>query len=221
MKLLFTLVLLLSVALYAKSQTCTTGQGDPIVNITFGSGTGFGPALASGITNMTYQSSGCVLDNAYEIVNQVSGCYVGDWVAVPRDHAGDPNGYLMLIGASDIPSTFYLQTVNGLCGSTQYQFAACVLNLASHPGEIQPNVSFSIEKADGTVLGSLNTGDIPITATAVWNQYGFDFTTPAGVNSVVLRMKNNAPGGYGNDLCLDDISFRAIGPNAQCVYTQW
>jgi len=212
MKLLFALITFLLTGSYAQSQTCTTGQGDPIVNITFGSGTGFGPPLATGITNMTYQSSGCVLDNAYEIVNQVSGCYTGDWVTVPRDHTGDPNGYLMLIGASDIPSTFYLQKVNGLCGSTQYQFAAWVLNLASHSGEIQPNISFSIEKTDGTVLGSSTTGNIPISSTAVWNQYGFDFTTPAGVNTVMLRMTNNAPGGYGNDLCLDDITFRTIGP---------
>ena len=121
MRPLFTLIIILLTASYGKSQTCTTGQGDPVVNITFGSGTGFGPSLASGITNMTYQSNGCVLDNAYEIVNQVSGCYSGDWVTVLHDHTGDPNGYLMLIGASDIPSTFYLQTVNGLCGSTQYQ----------------------------------------------------------------------------------------------------
>lgn len=200
-------------ATHARTQTCSSGLGDPIVNITFGAGTGFGPALAPGITNMQYQSSGCVLDNAYEIVNTSGNCYAGDWLSVNADHTGDPNGYYMLIGASDQPSDFYVQTVNGLCPSTNYQFAAWILNMASHSGEILPNVTFNIEKTDGTVLQSLKTGDIPVTNPAVWNQYAFYFTTPPGVGSVVLRMTNNAPGGYGNDLALDDITFRTAGPS--------
>jgi gliding motility-associated-like protein len=39
------------------------------------------------------------------------------------------------------------------------------------------------------------------------------FTTPLGVSSIVIRMKNNAPGGVGNDLGLDDIAFRPAGPS--------
>lgn len=212
MKIIFIFVSLL-ITVVIHGQSCNNGLGDPIVDITFGSGTGFGPALAPGITNMNYQSSGCVLDNAYEIVNSVSGCYVGDWVTVSSDHTGDPNGYFMLIGASDQPSDFYVQTVTGLCGSTSYQFAAWVLNMASHSGEILPDITFSIEKTDGTVLGSLDTGPIPWNNPALWVQYPFFFTTPPGVTAVVLRMRNNAPGGYGNDLSLDDITFRTSGPS--------
>lgn len=40
----------------------------------------------------------------------------------------------------------------------------------------------------------------------------FLFSTPAGVNDYVLRIVNNAPGGCGNDLALDDITFRSCGP---------
>ena len=40
----------------------------------------------------------------------------------------------------------------------------------------------------------------------------FLFFNNCGSNSVVLRMTNNAPGGCGNDLLLDDITFRACGP---------
>jgi gliding motility-associated-like protein len=209
----FATALFLLLATFASAQTCSSGLGDPIVNITFGAGTGFGPALAPGITNLQYQSSACVLDNAYEIVNTSSNCYAGDWLSVNADHTGDPNGYYMLIGASDQPSYFYLQTVTGLCPSTNYQFAAWVLNMASHTGEALPNITFNIEKTDGTVLQSLQTGDVPVTNPAVWNQYAFYFTTPPGVSSVVLRMINNAPGGYGNDLALDDITFRTAGPS--------
>jgi gliding motility-associated-like protein len=207
------LVFFLLFATLVRGQSCGNGLGDPIVNITFGSGANFGPALAHGITNLNYQSSACVLDNAYEIVNSVSGCYPGDWVTVNADHTGNPNGYFMLIGAADPPSDFFLDTVSGLCGSTSYQFAAWVLNMASHSGEILPDITFSIGKPDGTVLGNLQTGGIPWNSTVNWVQYSFYFTTPPGVTAVVLRMKNNAPGGYGNDLALDDITFRTSGPS--------
>ena len=194
-------------------QICSSGLGDPIVNIDFGAGPGFGPPLASGITNMHYMAQGCVLDNNYEIVNSSNNCFAGDWLSVNYDHTGDPDGYYMLIGASDQPSDFYVQTITGLCVSTTYQFAAWILNMASHTGEILPNITFSIEKTDGTVLQSIQTGDIPVTNPAKWNQYAFYFTSPPGISSVVLRITNNAPGGYGNDLALDDISFRSAGPS--------
>jgi gliding motility-associated-like protein len=209
--LLALLFMLFNVIVHA--QICTRGLGDPIIDITFGAGPNFGPPLAPGITNMQYETQACVLDNAYAIVNSTYNCYVGDWLTVTHDHTGDPNGYYMLIGASDQPSDFYVQTVTGLCISTTYQFAAWVLNMASHTGEILPNITFNIEKPDGTVLQSFQTGDIPVTNPVQWNQYAFYFTTPAGISTVVLRMTNNAPGGYGNDLALDDITFRTAGPS--------
>ncbi len=213
------LVLFLLTAVLTHAQTCSSGLGDPIVNITFGAGTGFGPPLAAGITNMQYVASECVGDNVYTITNQVANCYVNDWLTINKDHTGDPNGYFMMIGASFEPSTFYVQTVSGLCGSTSYQFAAWVLNMASHAGEGLPDITFSIEKVDGTVLQSFDTGNVPFANPAQWDQYSFIFTTPPGVTSVVLRMTNNAPGGYGNDLCLDDITFRTAGPSVDVAVT--
>ncbi|HEX9513627.1 MAG TPA: gliding motility-associated C-terminal domain-containing protein [Puia sp.] len=195
------------------AQTCTTGLGDPIVNITFGAGPNFGPPLGAGITNMQYVANQCPFDGTYTIASSTNNCYPGDWLNVNADHTGDPTGYFMLINASVQPSDFYVQTVTGLCGSTSYQFAAWILNMASHMGEILPNITFNIERTDGTVLQSLRTGDIPVTNPAKWNQYAFYFTTPPGISSVVLRMTNNAPGGYGNDLAVDDITFRTAGPS--------
>lgn len=213
------LVSFLLTAFFTHAQTCSSGLGDPIVNITFGAGTGFGPPLAAGITNMQYVASECVGDNVYTITNEVANCYVNDWLTIRKDHTGDPNGYFMMIGASFEPSTFYVQTVSGLCGSTSYQFAAWVLNMASHSGEGLPDITFSIEKADGTVLQSFDTGNVPFANPAQWDQYSFIFITPPGVSSVVLRMTNNAPGGYGNDLCLDDITFRTAGPSVDVAIT--
>ncbi len=214
--LLFIGWLLAGVAAAAQT-SCTGGLGDPIVNITFGQGTvaGTGPPLAAGITNLTYQPADCPEDGYYTIISETLNCFGDTWWNVLQDHTGNPNGYFMLINASFQPNDFYIQTVNGLCGGTSYQFAAWVLNLVSEPGEILPNITFNIEKTDGTVLQTYSTGDIPETVGALWKQYAFYFTTPVGVNSVILRMTNNAPGGNGNDIGLDDITFRPAGSSIQ------
>jgi hypothetical protein len=90
------------------------------------------------------------------------------------------------------------------------------LNLSRTTGcsnnPIQPNLTFNIEQADGTVLKTYNTGNILPQAGPEWKQHGFFFDLPATISKVVLRIINNAPGGCGNDLALDDITFRPCGP---------
>ena len=196
------------------AQTCTGSVGDPIVNVTFGAGNAVnGPPLPAGTTtNLIYVSQDCPADGFYTITNQTNNCFGNTWYSL-TDHTGDPNGYFMLINASFAPSSFYLQTIDGLCTGTTYQFAAWIANMCNFASSIRPNITFTIEKTDSTVLSSYNTGDIPIgAANGLWQRYGFNFTMPVGVSTVVLRMKNNAPGGIGNDLSLDDITFRPIGP---------
>ena len=209
------LIICLLAGVGAAAQTCTGGLGDPIVDITFGQGVGFGPALASGITNLTYQNADCPSDGFYTIASHTNTCFSNTWWSLGQDHTGNQAGHFMLINASYQPSDFYVQTVNGLCAGTSYQFAAWIMNIVSKPGLILPNITFRIEKTDGTILQSFATGDIPETNSPIWVQYAFYFNTPPGISSVVLRMTNNAPGGNGNDLALDDITFRAAGPSVQ------
>ncbi|MDB5278746.1 MAG: type sorting protein [Ferruginibacter sp.] len=207
------LTCLLVVVKNSIAQTCTGSLGDPIVNISFGAGANYGPPLQTGATSsLQYQGANCPSDGYYSIVNYTSGCWASDVVwHTATDHTGNSNGYYMLINASNQPSNFYIQTINGLCAETTYQFAAWLLNMCSVMG-INPNITFTIEKTDGTILGTYDTGDIPIINPVTWAQYGFYFTTPPNVSSVVLRMRNNSPGGVGNDLGLDDITFRPAGP---------
>ena len=114
----------------ATAQSCTGGLGDPIVNITFGQGVAAGPALPSGVTNLNYLNGGCPVDGQYVIVSHTSGCWNHTWGDMGEDHTGNQSGYFMLINASYQPSDFYVQTINGLCGGTTYQFAAWVMNMA-------------------------------------------------------------------------------------------
>jgi gliding motility-associated-like protein len=196
------------------AQLCQGSLGDPVVNITFGSGSNPGPSLGN-TTDYTYIASDCPNDGYYSVANSTSNCFGSTWHSVPQDHTpGDINGYMMVVNASYNPGDFFVKTVDGLCPNTTYEFAAWIYNLllpsACGGNGIRPNITFNIETTSGTVLQSYKTGDIPMTPN--WTQYGFYFSTTAGISSVVLRMTNNAPGGCGNDLLLDDITFRACGP---------
>ncbi len=199
----------------ANAQLCQGSLGDPIVNITFGSGANPGQPFSAATTTYVYTSADCPTDGYYAIRNNTSACF-GAWHNIPVDHTGDPNGYCMLVNASYNPSAFYLDTVHGLCSNTTFEFAAWIANvLIAGQGcqpSIQPDLTFTIEKTDGTVLQTYNTGGMPEQSTFTWQQMGFYFTTPPGIQDVVLRIVNNASGGCGNDLALDDITFRPCGP---------
>lgn len=200
-------------SLYA--QLCQGSLGDPIINISFGAGANPGPALSAAATNYQYVTNDCPQDGFYTVRNNTANCFGGNWFTLNSDHTGNGNGYFMLVNASYQPGTFYLDTVKGLCGGTTYEFAAWIINVinpSKAPNSIEPNLTFSIEKSDGTVLQTYNSNNIPAALSPTWKQFGFFFTTPAAVSDVVLRIFNNAPGGNGNDLGLDDITFRPCGP---------
>jgi gliding motility-associated-like protein len=199
------------------AQLCNGSLGDPIVNITFGSGPNPGPQLAAATTSYQYLANDCPNDGFYTVRNSTAQCFSNQWHSLSADHTGNTNGYFMLVNATFQPGAFYLETVRGLCSNTTFEFAAWVANVHKPAGcsghGIKPNLTFTIEKTDGTVLSTYNSGDIPQTASPAWQQIGFYFTTPVGVSEVVLRMVNNAPGGCGNDIALDDITLRPCGPN--------
>lgn len=196
----------------AKAQLCNGSLGDPVVNITFGSGAMIGQPLKAATTSYTFLAADCPNDGYYTIESRTSNCYNNAWHNLTADHTGDPNGYFMLVNASYQPGAFYLDTVKGLCSGTTYEFAAWVMNLVKSETGIRPNITFTIETPSGTVLQTYNTGEINASAAPQWKQYGFYFTTPLNAPTIVLRMVNNAQGGIGNDVALDDITFRPCGP---------
>ncbi len=205
------------------AQLCRGSLGDPIVNITFGAGSNPGSSLIAATTSYQYLLNDCPGDGFYTVRNNTNSCFGNTWHTLSADHTGDPNGYFMLINASYQPSAFYLDTVRGLCGGTTYEFAAWVINVlkptACSPNPTQPNLTFTLEGTDGTVLQTYNTNTIFSQSSPSWQQFGFFFTTPANVSDIVLRIFNNAPGGCGNDLALDDITFRPCGPQLTAAIT--
>ncbi|WP_345257066.1 gliding motility-associated C-terminal domain-containing protein [Flaviaesturariibacter amylovorans] len=198
------------------AQLCTGSLGDPIVHITFGSGGNPGPSLSTAGPAYLYSGNDCPPDGSYSVRNSTVNCWGSTWHNITQDHGGNSGGYFMLVNASHTPGDFYVDTIRGLCSGTTYEFAAWVMNVSRPNGcngnPIRPNLTFRLERTDGTLLRTYNSGDVPLTAAPQWNQYGFFFTTPATLSDVVVRIVNNAPGGCGNDLILDDITFRPCGP---------
>ncbi|WP_304197994.1 T9SS type B sorting domain-containing protein [Flavobacterium alvei] len=193
-----------------QAQLCTGSLGDPVVKIDFGSGTAIhGSALGTDITSYTYTSANFPSDGSYTVESTTNT--PGTWWTT-TDHTG--GGYMMVVNASfSTTDYFYKNTVTGLCPDTTYEFAAWVMNLLRSNDTSPPDITFTIESTTGTILGTYSTGSIPLNSSAVWKQYGLFFTTPAGVSTVVIRMRNNKAGAApGNDIALDDITFRACGP---------
>jgi large repetitive protein len=206
---------------YNANSQCTGSLGDPVVKTDFGSGAANPGAALSGITNYGYVTASCPSDGYYTIRNSTSGCF-SSWHTLVEDHtAGDANGYMMIVNAANTAGEFYKQTITGLCPGTGYEISAYVLNLlrstacTSNPNRF-PKLTFRVETPTGTVLGTYDTPAIPtITGTAnvtpaQWSRQALFFTSTS--SSVVLKIINNAPGGCGNDLALDDIEFRPCGP---------
>lgn len=189
-----------------QAQLCTGSLGDPAVNITFGPGNG--SSVTTPPNGYIYTSSFCPNDGYFTITTATSNCFNNTWHTVTSDHTG--NGSFMLVNASYSPGDFFVTTVTDLCPNTTYEFAAWIINVMNR-WAILPNITFRIETPDGIVLKEFNTDNIFNTSRPEWKQYGFFFTTPPSNAKIVLRMTNNAPGGIGNDLGLDDITFRPCG----------
>jgi gliding motility-associated-like protein len=206
-----------------KAQLCNGTLGAPIFIETFGAGTGAGAALPAGVTTYSY-TSGWPVDGNYTISNTSNPAPQNPHWYTSKDHTGDPNGYMFVVNASYSPGEFYRYTVTGLCSNTTYVFSAWIANVNNFktiafckdndPPYVYSNVLFKVKNSVTGHTDSIATGNIaPDSTSMVWHQFGFTFSTGAGQSSVILSMVNNGKGGCGNDLVIDDISFRPCGPS--------
>jgi len=210
--------------------TCNGSLGNPVVNITFGSGNNPGAALPAGTTTYSYipvtgTPPALIPDGFYSLVNEVP--LLPGWFSGAKDHTGNPNGYMAFFNASPTTGVFYQQSITGLCAGTKYQFSTWIANVvdagAISGGSMQPNITLElINSSNNTVLGLINTGDIPNATAMTWQQFGMLFTMPAGVSNLTLVLKNNNIGGssvQGNDFAIDDISFSPCGPQTLASFS--
>jgi trimeric autotransporter adhesin len=91
---------------------------------------------------------------------------------------------------------------------------------ASDSSGVQPNLAFEINGTDYYTTGNIQhfgarAGITPQAADSMnrWVKRGFVYKTGLAENSFNLTIRNNAPGGGGNDWALDDISIATCLPN--------
>ncbi|WP_114937339.1 gliding motility-associated C-terminal domain-containing protein [Mucilaginibacter endophyticus] len=203
-KLLAIACLLPQFALRLKAQ-----EGEPVLIEDFGAGSAqIGPKINDGNFSTTYNylpsQPG---EGDYTIANSTAGMYPESWLQTGNHTPGQPNGYMMIVDATNTIDEFYKRTVKTLCPGTTYRFSIYVLNLMK-TGGIKPDITFSVTTSLETKTN--HTG--PIDNGLGWLEYNITFNTPATGGDVTIKMTNNASGGYGNDVALDDISLRPYGP---------
>lgn len=200
---------------YAQSEICTGNLGDNIFSSgDFGSGQINIPNKPADIVSTyDYVRQGPPRDGSFTLTNNTGEWpnLYSAWLAI-GDQSNDPEGYFMVINADFSPGVIYEQTIEGLCENTLYVFSADVINLVKRgvANHTDPNVSFLLNEVEQYTTGNIGQ-------TEQWNTYGFTFTTPPGVTTMTLSLRNNAPGGIGNDLAIDNVTFRPCGPVAEIL----
>lgn len=153
----------------------------------------------------------------------------------------NPCGYMLVINSAYKTDTAFQYTVTNLCPNTYYEISAWLRNVCSKcscdsngvgtsgagyipfaPGDssgVQPNLAFDINGTDyyttGNIVhvGSTANQQRGSDSTNQWVKRGFTYVTGVAQTSLTLTIRNNAPGGGGNDWALDDISLATCLPN--------
>jgi hypothetical protein len=122
---------------------------------------------------------------------------------------------MLVVNASFAPSVVYTSTISGLTANTTYTMSFWLRNICNYCGAdptsgnpngtpgVKPNLAFDING-----LNYFSTGNM--TYSGLWVNKSFTFNTGV-LTSVTISIKNNAPGGGGNDWAIDDLSL------AQCL----
>lgn len=156
--------------------------------------------------------------------------------------ATNPCGYMLVVNSAYKTDTAFRSTITGLCPNTYYEVSAWIRNIcykcgcdstgkgASTAGYlpfapndssgVQPNLAFQINGQD-----YYSTGNIPYSGTGPgitqqasdsvnqWVKRGFVYKTENTQTGFELLIRNNAPGGGGNDWAIDDIVVSTCLPN--------
>ncbi len=192
----------------------------PILQITFNAGSAqyssATPADFNFTTTYKQQFAPVTNDGQFSFVNSVHNDFSGAWHTGATDHTGNAGGYMFLVNADYTPDQFYNGTVSNLIIGKTYELSVYVANLMVLPG-IEPNILFQVRtpQPENRLLAQISSGNIGESQPMTWGKYGLSFT--AITTSVTLLMISNAPGGYGNDLVIDDITFRVCAPPASTI----
>ena len=167
--------------------------------------------------------------NVWDIIGDHTGAASPTAGNLPADTTGGKTGgYMVVINSAYRTDTAFLDTVRNLCPNTYYEYSAWFRNICrkcsgdstgkgpstvgyvpTGPGDssgVHPNLTFNINGND-----YYTTGDILYTGQ--WIKKGFTYLTGPSQTQMIINIRNNAPGGGGNDWAMDDIGVATCTPN--------
>jgi trimeric autotransporter adhesin len=153
--------------------------------------------------------------------------------------AANPCGYMLVVNSAYKADTAFSYAVNNLCPNTYYELSAWFKNICykcgadslgrgasalsyipTAPGDssgVRPNIAFDVNGTDYYTTGDVRylglTTPTGSDSSNQWVKRGFVYLTGPSETSFLLTLRNNAPGGGGNDWALDDISVATCLPN--------
>lgn len=148
------------------------------------------------------------------------------------DTVANPNaGYMLVVNAAYRIDSAFSHTITGLCPNTYYELSAWFRNICSKcgcdsngrgatssagppyyiptgPGDssgVAPNLTLRVDGIDYYTTGNMRYS-------GSWVKKGFTYVTGPTQTSLTMTIRNNAPGGGGNDWAIDDISLATCTP---------
>jgi trimeric autotransporter adhesin len=204
----------------------TTGPNDSMFTVANNTS-----PTASVNNNLAYPNSNRQF-NVWDIIGDHTGA-ADPLLGNPATTPGQPGGYMAVVNAAYGINNAVQQTVTGLCPDTYYEFSAWFRNICrrcssdtsgrgsgsagfksylsptipntNDSAGVLPNLTFMVDGMDYYTTGNLDY-------TAQWIKKGFLFRTGPAQTSVNIVIRNNAPGGGGNDWVMDDIAFATCLP---------
>ena len=163
----------------------------------------------------TTPTSGGLFDGRYTVFNNIqqTAFSVGsDWQTI-GDHTNGgttpTEGRMLIVNASNNPGEFYRRTLSNVVQGSPINTSLWVMNMVVYNGLIDPNITVRFEQPTGNVVYSFDTGNISYNSQGDVNAWKFfknptPFFPPTS-QPIDVVFVNNAPGGSGNDLAIDDI----------------
>jgi hypothetical protein len=180
-------------------------------------------------TNPNDPTPGNHVFNVWDIIGDHTGASNQFTGNPPADTTGGKTGgYMVVINAAFRTDTAFLDTVKNLCPNTYYEYSAWFRNICHICGAdsmgtqptqlsyiptgpndssgVHPNLTFNINGYD-----YYTTGDMGYSGQ--WTKRGFTYLTGPAQTQMIISIRNNAPGGGGNDWAIDDIGVATCTPN--------
>jgi hypothetical protein len=182
-------------------------------------------------TNLAYPNSNRLF-NVWDIIGDHTNA-VDPLMGNAPVASGQNGGYMAVVNAAYGINNAVQQTVTGLCPDTYYEFSAWFRNICrrcscdtsgkgsgttgfknyllptipstNDSAGVLPNLTFQIDGLDYYTTGNLDYN-------GQWVKKGFLFKTGSSQTSVNIVIRNNAPGGGGNDWVMDDVAFSTCLP---------